>query len=43
MKDMNNITKGKLKMTKDRKEILEKVVEKAFKEHKAVFERLDEI
>jgi hypothetical protein len=30
-------------MTKDRKELLTKVAQKAFKDSKAVFERLDEI
>lgn len=43
MNDINTTTEMEHKMTKERKEILEKVVEKAFKENKAVFERLDEI
>lgn len=43
MNDINNVTKKVSKMTKERQEILEKVVEKAFKDNKAVFERLDEI
>jgi len=43
MKELDNVTKGKSSMTKERKELLDKVVAKAFKDNKAVFERLDEI
>jgi hypothetical protein len=43
MNDINNTTKKETEMTKERREILEKVVEKAFKDNKAVFDRLDEI
>lgn len=43
MNDINNTTKKGTKMTKERREILEGVVAKAFKENKVVFERLDEI
>lgn len=43
MNDINNTTKKEIKMTKERREILEKVVEKAFKDNKVVFDRLDEI
>lgn len=43
MNGINKEVKETKQMTKERKEILEKVVEKAFKENRAVFERLDEI
>ncbi len=44
MNDINKeVHKGHIDMTKERKELLEKVVAKAFKDNKAVFERLDEI
>lgn len=43
MNEINNTTEKRTKMTKERREILEKVVQKAFKDNKAVFERLDEI
>jgi len=43
MNDINTVPKGNKKMTKERKEILEKIAEKAFKNNKAVFDRLNEI
>lgn len=43
MDDINTVTGKMPYMTKERKEILQKVVEKAFKDNKAVFDRLDEI
>lgn len=43
MRGISNVTKMVSKITKERREILEKVVEKAFKDNKAVFDRLDEI
>lgn len=43
MNAINRVTKGVSQMTEERRQILEKVVDKALKENKAVFERLNEI
>ncbi len=44
MKRINRLGKeGGEEMTKERQEILDKVVDKLLKENKVIFERLDEI
>lgn len=43
MNNINRVTKRGSQMTKERQQILEKVVEKALKDNKAVFDRLNEI
>lgn len=43
MNDINKQRRDGEKMTKERQEILEKVVDKLLKENKVIFERLNEI